>query len=63
MILLYIYIYIYIYWLQWVFAAVSGLSLVVESGGYPLVAVHRLLIAAASLGAEHKSSRHAGFSS
>ena len=30
-----------------------GLSLVLESGSYSLVVVHRLLIAAASLAAEH----------
>ena len=37
------------------------LSLVLESGGYSLGAVHRLLIAVAFLVAEH-SSRHMGFS-
>ena len=40
-------------WLYWVLVAVWGLSLVVESGNYFLVAVYRLLIVAASLVAEH----------
>ena len=40
-------------WLLWVFVAMCGLSLVVASGGYSLDAVHRLLIAMASLVAEH----------
>ena len=40
-------------WLCRVFLAVCGLSLVVASGGYSLVEVHRLLIAVASLAAEH----------
>ena len=31
----------------------AGLSLLVESGSYPLVAVHRLLILVASLLADH----------
>ena len=31
------------FWLCWVFMAERGLSLVVESGGYSLVAVHKLL--------------------
>ena len=42
-----------------VFFAVCGLSLVVASAGYSLVAVHRLLIALAFLVAEHE---HPGFS-
>ena len=50
--LLYIYIYIYL-WLRWVFVPSHGLSLVVASRGYSLVAVCRLLIAVASLVAEH----------
>ena len=41
------------FWLHWVFIAVRGLSLVVVSGGLLFVAVHRLLIAVASLVAEH----------
>ena len=50
MFILYIYIYIYIYlWLRWVFVASHGLSVVVASRSYSLVAVCRLLIAAASL--------------
>jgi len=43
-----------------VFFAACGLSLVVASAGYSLVAVHRLLIALAFLVAEHE---HTGFSS
>ena len=35
----------------------------VESGGYSLIAVHRLLIAVASLVAGAEDSGHAGFSS
>ena len=38
----------------WVFAAVRGLSLVVESGSSPLVAVCRLLNVVASLDVEHR---------
>ena len=46
----YVFIYLFIYlWLRWVFVAVRGLSLVVVSGGYSSVAVHRLLIAMLSL--------------
>ena len=48
-------------WLHWVslavhgfFVAVSGLSLVAESGGYCLVAVCRLLLAMAALVLEHR---------
>ena len=44
--------FIYI-WLRWVFVAARGLSLVAVSGGYSFLAVHRLLIAVASLVAEH----------
>ena len=36
------------FWLCWIFAAVHGLSLVAESRGYSLVAVHRLLTAVTS---------------
>ena len=36
------------FWLHWVFVATHGLSLLVESKSYPLVAVHGLLIAVAS---------------
>ena len=39
-------------WLPWAFAAMCGLSLVAASRGYALVAVHRLLVAGASLLAE-----------
>ena len=41
-------------WLCWVFTAECSLSLAAVSGGYSLVAVSRLLIAAASLVAEHR---------
>ena len=34
--------------------ALSGLSLVAVSGGYPPAVVHRLLISVASLMAEHR---------
>ena len=40
--------------LLWVFAAVHGLSLVVASRGYSLVAVCRPLISVVSLVAEHR---------
>ena len=44
---------IFFFWLHWVFIAACGLSLVVESGGYSLAAVHGLLIAVASV-VEHR---------
>ena len=44
---------LFYFWLCWVFTAVSRLSLVAVSRGYLLVAVPRLLIAVASLIAEH----------
>ena len=48
------YIYIFIYFcLLWVFVAVHGLSLVVDSVGYFLASVHGLLIVVASLVEEH----------
>ena len=62
---IYIYIYIFIYyyflnlfyfiyfWLHWVFVAVRGLSLVAASGGYSTLPLRGLLIAVASLVAEH----------
>ena len=46
------FIYLIYFWPCWVFVAVRGLSLVVVSGGYS-VTVSRLLIAVASLVAEH----------
>ena len=49
-----IFIYLFIFWLCWVFVAVRGLSLVVASGGYSFIAVCGLLIAVASLVAEHR---------
>ena len=45
----------------WVFLAVLRLFLVAESRSYSLASVHRLLIVAASLVAEH-GSRHRGLS-
>ena len=41
------------FWLHWVFVAAQELSLVAVNGGYSLVAVRGLLIAVASLVAEH----------
>ena len=41
------------FWLSWVFVAARGLSLVALSGGY-FSLVHGLLIAVASLVAEHR---------
>ena len=41
-------VFIY-FWLCWVFVANAGFSLVEVSRGYSLIAVHRLLIVAASL--------------
>ena len=41
------------FWLCWVFVAVRGSSLVVVSGVLLFVAVHGLLIAVASLVADH----------
>ena len=41
------------FWLCWVFVAACRLFLVGMSRGYFLVAVHGLLIAVASLAAEH----------
>ena len=47
-------IFLIFIWLHWVFVAACGLSLVVGSGGCSLGVVCRLLIAVASLGAEHR---------
>ena len=41
------------FWLCWVFIAVCGLSLVVASRGYSLVAARKLLTAVVSLVAEN----------
>ena len=41
------------FWAPWVFVAVSELSLVAESWGCFLAAVHKLLTAVASLVVEH----------
>ena len=46
--------FIYLFWLHWVFVALHGLSLVVASGRVLFIAVHGLLIAEASLVAEHR---------
>ena len=56
---IYLFIYLFlnivgVFWLCWVLIAARGLSLVAASGGYSFVAVCRLLIAVASLVAEHK---------
>jgi hypothetical protein len=51
---LFIYLFLFNFWLPWVLVAAHRLSLVVVSGGYSLVVVHRLLIAAASLVAEYR---------
>ena len=45
---------LFIFWLCWVF--IAGLSLVSANGGYSLVVVHGLLVAAVSLVAEHRLS-------
>ena len=42
-------IYLLYFWLCWVFAAVHGLSLAVESRGYSLAVACRLLIVMVSL--------------
>ena len=44
----------YLFLVAWALDAARSLSLVAVSGGYCLVAVHWLLIAAASLVAEHR---------
>ena len=54
MLFFFFYFILFIYFcLRWVFFAARGLSLVVVSGGYS-VTVRRLLIAVASLLAEHR---------
>ena len=53
----FIYVCIY-FWLLWVFMAALGPPLVVASEGYSLVAAHGLLIAVASLVAEHRLSSY-----
>ena len=42
------------FWPRWVFAAAHGLSLPAVSGGCSPAALRELLIAAASLDAEHR---------
>ena len=52
---LFIYLFIYIYsWLHWVFIAVCRLSLVVGAQGLLSLASQGLLVAVASLAAEHR---------
>jgi len=46
------YLFIY-FWLGWIFIAKHGLSLVVASWGYSLVALHGLLIVEASPVVKH----------
>ena len=41
------------FWLHWISVAAHGLSLVAASSGYSLAALCKLLIAVASLVAEH----------
>ena len=48
-----IFIYLFIFWLCWVFVAARRLSLVAASGGLCFFVVCGLLIAGASLVAEH----------
>ena len=50
--LIFIHLFIY-FWLHWVFVAARGLSLVAASGGLLFITVRGLLIAVASLVAEH----------
>ena len=53
----YLFIYLFIYlWLCWVFVAVCGLFSSCGEWGLLFIAVHGLLIAVASLVAEHKSA-------
>ena len=47
-------IYLFYFWLCWVFIAVPGLSLVVESRAYTLAEIRGLLIVVTSLVAENK---------
>jgi len=46
-------LFIIYFWLRWVFVAAYSLSLVAVSGGHFLAVVRELLVAAASLAAEH----------
>ena len=48
------FLFIYYFWLHGVFVAVSGLSPVVAREGLQFIVVHRLLIAIASLVADHR---------
>ena len=50
------FIYLSYFWLCWVFVVALGVSLVVVSGGYSLVAEHGLLIVVAALVAKHRLS-------
>ena len=51
---LFIYLFIYLFWLLWVFVATCGLFSSCGKQGLLFVAVCRLLIAVASLVAEHR---------
>ena len=55
---LFIYLFIIYFWLCWVFLAVYGLSLAMESRGYSQVVISGLLIVVASLVAELGLSVH-----
>ena len=46
--------YLFILWLHWVFVPTGRPSPVAASGGYSLVAVHRLIIAVVSLAVGHR---------
>ena len=54
LLLLLFFFFNFYFWLCWVFVATHRLSLVVESGGYSLIAVHGLLIVVASLTLDHR---------
>ena len=49
---------LFIYWLYWIFFTVCWLSLVALNRGYSLVVVCGLLVAVASLVAEHRLYVH-----
>ena len=49
----FIYLFFFYFWLRWVFVAVQGFFSSCGERGLLFVAVHRLLIAVASLVAEH----------
>ena len=51
---------LFVFWLCWLIVAAHGNSLVVAIRGDSLVAVHRLLLAVASLVSEHGLLGHSG---